>query len=239
MKRKKLGRKLLSFLLTLAMLVGLMPGMGLTAYAAETTVTWKASDITGKASQTSFTKDGITFEWENGNLKQRKFNDGGTFTTESGKFTKIEVTCKYVDISSTGWSRPSNTSATWTGEASSSVSYSGNIDGSDEQLEIVFTIESEDKATQTISASNVTATYGDTGVKINASTTGDGGLSYVVKSGDAVTVDASGNLTIVKAGTAVITVTAAETDTYAKATKDVNVTIILPRTDTGVLRWIL
>ena len=65
MKRKKLGRKLLSFLLTLAMLVGLMPGMGLTAYAAETTVTWKASDITGKASQTSFTKDGITFEWEN------------------------------------------------------------------------------------------------------------------------------------------------------------------------------
>ena len=34
-KRKKLGRKLLGFLLTLAMIVGLMPGMGLTAYAAE------------------------------------------------------------------------------------------------------------------------------------------------------------------------------------------------------------
>ncbi|MBR5110596.1 MAG: LPXTG cell wall anchor domain-containing protein [Clostridia bacterium] len=81
------------------------------------------------------------------------------------------------------------------------------------------------KQTQTITASDVTATYGDTGVKINASTTGDGGLSYAVKSGDAVTVDASGNLTIVKAGTAVITVTAAETDTYAQATKDVNVTV--------------
>ena len=36
-KRKKSGRKLLSFLLTLAMLVGLMPGMGLTAYADGTT----------------------------------------------------------------------------------------------------------------------------------------------------------------------------------------------------------
>ena len=36
MKKRKLGRKLLSFLLTLAMLVGLMPGMGLTAYAAST-----------------------------------------------------------------------------------------------------------------------------------------------------------------------------------------------------------
>lgn len=32
--KQKTGRKLLSFLLTLAMLVGLMPGMSLTAYAA-------------------------------------------------------------------------------------------------------------------------------------------------------------------------------------------------------------
>ena len=35
--KRKTGRKLLSFLLTLAMLVGLMPGMGLTAYAADAT----------------------------------------------------------------------------------------------------------------------------------------------------------------------------------------------------------
>ena len=34
-KRKKLGRKLLGFLLTLAMVVGLMPGMGMTAIAGE------------------------------------------------------------------------------------------------------------------------------------------------------------------------------------------------------------
>ena len=34
-KKRKLGRKLLSFLLTLAMIVGLMPGMGLTALAQE------------------------------------------------------------------------------------------------------------------------------------------------------------------------------------------------------------
>ena len=32
--KQKTGRKLLSFLLTLAMVVGLLPGMGLTAYAA-------------------------------------------------------------------------------------------------------------------------------------------------------------------------------------------------------------
>ena len=34
-QKRKLGRKLLSFLLTLAMVVGLMPGMSLTAYAAD------------------------------------------------------------------------------------------------------------------------------------------------------------------------------------------------------------
>ena len=33
--KQRIGRKLLSFLLTLAMVVGLMPGMGLTAYAQE------------------------------------------------------------------------------------------------------------------------------------------------------------------------------------------------------------
>ena len=35
MKKRKIGRKLLSFLLTLAMLVGLMPGMGMTVQAAD------------------------------------------------------------------------------------------------------------------------------------------------------------------------------------------------------------
>gem|GEM_PF-2220788 len=34
-KKRKFGRKLFSFLLTLAMVVGLMPGMGMTAYAAD------------------------------------------------------------------------------------------------------------------------------------------------------------------------------------------------------------
>ena len=79
---------------------------------------------------------------------------------------------------------------------------------------------------QTIEASDVTATFGDTGLKINAAiTAGDGTLSYEVKSGDAVTVDSEGNLTIVKAGTAVISVVASKTENYARTTKSVNVTI--------------
>lgn len=34
-KKEKLGRKLLSFILTLALVLGLMPGMGMTVHAAE------------------------------------------------------------------------------------------------------------------------------------------------------------------------------------------------------------
>ena len=40
MKKRKLGRKLLSFLLTLALVLGLMPGMSLTAYAVDADTTY-------------------------------------------------------------------------------------------------------------------------------------------------------------------------------------------------------
>ena len=54
----------------------------------------------------------------------------------------------------------------------------------------------------------------------------DGGaLTYSVKSGDAVTVDSTGKVTAVKAGTATIEIKAAETDTYAAATKEITVTV--------------
>ena len=97
-----------------------------------------------------------------------------------------------------------------------------------------ITVTITDKATQTITAENVTATYGDTGKSVTASTNGGGTLSYAVKSGgDVIEVDAaSGALTIKKVGTAVVTVTASETNTggtdnkgYASATKDVTVTV--------------
>ncbi len=47
-KKRKLGRRLLGFLLTLAMVVGLMPGMGLKAYAAtidSSSTTWSEDSI--------------------------------------------------------------------------------------------------------------------------------------------------------------------------------------------------
>ena len=154
-KKRKLGRKLLSFLLTLALVVGLMPGMGLTAYAASTTVTWNASDITNQGGG-SFTKDGITITFSYVDWASKDFSGPGTFTTESGKFTNIEVTASEKHIGGTGWS-----SGTWTGEPSSSVSYSGDIT---ELKKIVFTIETADEKTkETTPTTTFTATGADAG----------------------------------------------------------------------------
>ena len=61
-KRKKLGRKLLSFLLTLALVLGLMPGMGLTAYAARPALTNSSTNWTGdlEANNTVTINDNVT-----------------------------------------------------------------------------------------------------------------------------------------------------------------------------------
>jgi len=92
-----------------------------------------------------------------------------------------------------------------------------------------------DKGIQTITAADVTATYGDTNKNVSATVTdpatGGGAISYAVKAGseDYIDVNAStGALTIKKVpadGKAYVIVTAAETATYAEATKEVTVTI--------------
>jgi len=84
------------------------------------------------------------------------------------------------------------------------------------------------KGTQTINANDVSTIVGATNVRINATTNdGGGALSYAVTSGtDVIQVNSStGELTILKAGTAVVTVTAKSNDNYKEATKTVNVTV--------------
>ena len=97
------------------------------------------------------------------------------------------------------------------------------------------TLTINEKGTQTITASDVTATYGDTDKKVSATVTdpatGGGAISYAVKDGsaDSIAVDATTGALTIKAvptdGKAYVTVTAAKTDTYAQTTKDVTVTI--------------
>ncbi|SDJ80658.1 Ig-like domain (group 2), partial [Lachnospiraceae bacterium G41] len=85
---------------------------------------------------------------------------------------------------------------------------------------------SVEKGSQTIFSPNeLTLKAGNGPSAIGATTDGDGTLSYKVTSGDAVTVDANGNITPVAVGNATVTVTAAATNNYKEVTKDISVTV--------------
>lgn len=94
-----------------------------------------------------------------------------------------------------------------------------------------ITVTITEKDAQDITADDVTTTYGDADKKVSATTTGDGSISYAVKEGSTDYIDVNGTtgeLTIIKVpadGKAYVTVTAAETKTYAPATRDVTVNI--------------
>lgn len=91
---------------------------------------------------------------------------------------------------------------------------------------ITVTVTVQNKKTQTITASDLNVTYGDAGVKLNGSALDNAKLTYRVTEGkDVVTVDANGNVTLRKSGTAKIQITAAETEDYGTANTTVTVTV--------------
>lgn len=91
---------------------------------------------------------------------------------------------------------------------------------------ITVTVTAQKKETQTITASDLNVTYGDAGVKLNASALDNAKLTYQVTEGaDVVAVDANGNVTLRKSGTAKIKITAAETEDYGTANTTVTVTV--------------
>lgn len=91
---------------------------------------------------------------------------------------------------------------------------------------ITVTVTAQKKETQTITASNLNVTYGDAGVKLNASALDNAKLTYQVTEGaDVVAVDANGNVTLLKSGTAKIQITAVETEDYGTANTTVTVTV--------------
>ena len=83
-----------------------------------------------------------------------------------------------------------------------------------------------EKPAQTITAADIELSYGDAGKKIGAATSGDGAITYAVKTGeDVIDVAADGTITALKVGTATVEITAAGTFDYAKATTTVTVTV--------------
>ena len=91
---------------------------------------------------------------------------------------------------------------------------------------ITVTVTVQNKKTQTVTANDLNVTYGDAGVKLNASALDNAKLTYqVIKGTDVVAVDTNGNVTLRKSGTAKIQITAAETEDYGTANTTVTVTV--------------
>ncbi len=119
------------------------------------------------------------------------------------------------------------TSGNVTGDCTVTVTISGNenYNGTTAAITIAVT----DKQVQTISfeSNTQTKTYGDEDFTVTATcSVGDGAVSYAVTEGtDVATVDNAGKVHILKAGTATIKATAAETNTYAIATAQYTLTV--------------
>ena len=126
------------------------------------------------------------------------------------------------------WADPTTTPPVDAGTYKASVKVTDNTDSVTAEQEFIVK-----KATQVITADDPQAfTYGDTGKSIVASALDNATLTYAVKSGDTVEIDATtGELTILRAGDTTVTVTAAETDNYLSATKDITVSIAKKQID--------
>ena len=91
---------------------------------------------------------------------------------------------------------------------------------------VTVTVTVQAKETQVITASGLNVTYGDAGVKLNASALDNAQLTYEVTEGDnVIAVDENGNVTLKKSGAAKIKITAEETANYGTANITVTVTV--------------
>ena len=176
----KTKRRILSILLTLALVLGLMPGMGLTAYAAANkTITWDSSNWDGLFSEdetggshtdeNGITASGAAF-WKqlNDNLVYVEETYVANFSISNGKFSSIEI--KYDEKQtlqdlSTGWTDNGN-SLTWTGE-SNEVTLSGVVTVRVTSIVFVVTVNEETPSVVSVTGveldkTSATMTVGDT-----------------------------------------------------------------------------
>ena len=193
MKTKK---RLLSILLSLVMVLGLMPGMSLTAYADDNTVTWSSSQIrniridvrdgmarNNTISGITVTGSGSTAAWM-GDMIDFGPDGSFTFTSSVGNISAIVISAstRWVEeqLLSSGWSKTSS-GLSWSGTAAASVTLSAQFSALDDVSQIVFTKASAHTHSFTYSASGatITATCSATGCTLPPST--EGGTDHVAK----------------------------------------------------------
>jgi hypothetical protein len=156
-------------------------------------------------------------------------------TATDGKISGVTAAMEYQIDGASTWTAVGENKTEITGLTTGTykVRYAGTADKNSSPATSVV---GGGKATQTITASDVTATDGDTDKSVNASVTdpaeGKGAISYAVKGGSEnyIDVNASTGALTIKAvpptdGKAYVNVIAAETNECQQATKEVTVTI--------------
>lgn len=221
-KKKNIGRKILSILLTLALLIGLMPKMSLTVYAAQTkTVIWTSQtiDCVGSMSSGGLTltcTDAMPSSHIGGNFYSGR--GGFTFSLDKGiTIKKIKITSDNIRNAPAGWSESGNT-VTWSGN-STKVSFECQIY---DISKIEFTIEVVPVTGITLNNTDVqTVDYGKS-IQLSATVSPDDASDKTVKwsSSDTsvATVDSNGKVTGRYMGTATITATTIDGNKTATCT---------------------
>ena len=103
--KQKTGRKLLSFLLALALVVGLLPGMGLRAYADETkvgTATYNINDGVLTVGSGTFTaaQFSLAFSSQKANIRRVSFEQGATLRTTKSNTSAEKIFAEILNLRS-------------------------------------------------------------------------------------------------------------------------------------------
>ncbi|MBQ6482155.1 MAG: InlB B-repeat-containing protein [Anaerolineaceae bacterium] len=128
-----------------------------------------------------------------------------------------------------GWSETAHTAGD--GTAPTYFDQANITLNSDKTLYAVWGTKEQQKVT--VEAENITLTYGDTDGQVQATSTGNGMLTYeLVEDNGVIAVNyRTGEITTRKAGTAQVKVTALETPQYKKGEKIVTVTVNLAQSE--------
>ena len=194
----------------------------ITATAAESNTCLSASKsytltVTNKPSQTiSFTDASVEKYLGDAPFTNAATTTGDgtiTYSSDNTNIATVDENTGLVTIVGLGSVNITATAAETANYASASYSYTLTV--TTKQIQTVAFVDA-----------SVQKTYGDTPFTNAATTTGDGTITYSSGNTNIATVDANtGLVTIVNAGSTIITATASETDTYAPASESFILTI--------------
>ncbi|MBR4925290.1 MAG: Ig-like domain-containing protein [Prevotella sp.] len=218
-----------SLLIALFVLFG---GGGISA--AVETITFSEQGYTNQQTITTVTGTGITITFDKGtNSNAPKYYTSGTaIRAYGGNYFTVEANGKTITqiVLGFGSSDGSNaittdvgtySSGTWTGEANSVKFTIGGSSGNRRlaSISVTYTTETpsgEENPNNSFAVEEDNATIGEPYTMPEFTTSSDGAKSYSSSNTDVATISSSGQITLKKYGETTITVSTAQTETYAQ-----------------------